>query len=80
MKHFIQWLARVFGAEITIVKTETKTQTRYVLSVPDGVLEHDVTIVGDVTVTGNLRVEGSLSASGFISSSAADADVVSLKK
>lgn len=53
MKKFIQWLAKVFNANITIEKVVTKEVVKYV---PAG------TIDGDVYVDGNLVVNGKIEA------------------
>lgn len=57
MKKFIQWLAKVFNANITIEKIVTKEVVKYV---------SPGTINGDVYVDGNLSVEGSITATGGI--------------
>lgn len=53
MKKFIQWLAKVFDADITIEKIVTKEVVKYVTS---------GTIDGDVMVDGNLVVNGKIEA------------------
>ena len=53
MKKFIQWLAKVFNANITIEKIVTKEVVKYVTS---------GTIDGDVMVDGNLVVNGKIEA------------------
>lgn len=62
MKRFIQWLARVFNAEITkevvVERTVEKVVVRYLPK--DGVVAGNVTIEGNVVVTGSMRVTGSL--------------------
>ena len=71
MKKFIQWLAKVFNANITIEKVVTK---EVVKEVPvEKVVTKEVikyltngTIKGDVNVVGNLSVEGSITATGGI--------------
>jgi len=62
MKKLIQWLAKVFGAEI--VKEVVKTEKVYLPS--DGCLSGDVVIEGDVTIDGNVDVKGSLLVRGYI--------------
>lgn len=57
MKEFIQWLAKVFNANITIEKVVTKEVVKYVSS---GI------IIGDVYVVGNLVVNGKIEATGGI--------------
>lgn len=55
MKKFIQWLAKVFNANITITieKIVTKEVVKYIAS---------GTIEGDVKVDGNLVVNGKIEA------------------
>ena len=53
MKKFIQWLAKVFDANITIEKIVTKEVVKYVTS---------GTIDGDIKVDGNLVVNGKIEA------------------
>lgn len=53
MKKFIQWLAKVFNANITIEKIVTKEVVKYITS---------GTIDGDVMVDGNLVVNGKIEA------------------
>ncbi len=55
MKKFIQWLAKVFNANIE--KVVTKEVVKYVSS---GI------IIGDVYVVGNLVVNGKIEATGGI--------------
>ena len=57
MKKFIQWLAKVFNANITKEKVVTKEVVKYVSS---GI------IIGDVNVVGNLVVNGKIEATGGI--------------
>lgn len=60
MKKFIQWLAKVFNANITIEKeVEVVKEVTYYLP-KDGVIDGDITIKGNVVVTGYLHVKGSL--------------------
>ena len=61
MKKFIQWLAKVFNANITTEKVVTKEVVKEVIKhLTNG------TIKGDVNVVGNLSVEGSITATGGI--------------
>lgn len=53
MKKFIQWLAKVFNANITVVKTVEKEKKIYLAS---------GTIEGDINVEGNLSVNGRITA------------------
>lgn len=53
MKKFIQWLAKVFNANITIEKIVTKEVVKYISA---------DTIDGDVMVDGNLVVNGKIEA------------------
>lgn len=53
MKKFIQWLAKVFNANITIETIVTKEVVKYVTS---------GTIDGDIKVDGNLVVNGKIEA------------------
>lgn len=57
MKKFIQWLAKVFNANITIEKVVTKEIVKYV---------SPGTINGDIIVDGNLSVNGKIEATGGI--------------
>ena len=57
MKKFIQWLAKVFNANITTEKVVVKEVVKYVSS---GI------IIGDVCVVGNLVVNGKIEATGGI--------------
>ena len=67
MKKFIQWLAKVFNANITIEKVITKEVVKEVPVVKE-VIKYltNGTIKGDVNVVGNLSVEGSITATGGI--------------
>ena len=58
MKKFIQWLAKVFKAQIT--KTEIKTVEKIV----EKQIALGGTIEGDLTVKGNLLAEGWLNVLG----------------
>lgn len=53
MKKFIQWLAKVFNANITIEKVVVKEVVKYIAS---------GTIEGDIKVDGNLVVNGKIEA------------------
>jgi hypothetical protein len=57
MKKIIQWLAKVFNADITIEKIVTKEVVKYISA---------GTIDGDVMVDGNLVVNGKIEATGGI--------------
>ena len=67
MKKFIQWLAKVFNANITTEKVVTKEVVKEV-SVVKEVIKHitNGTIKGDVNVDGNLVVDGKIEATGGI--------------
>ena len=67
MKKFIQWLAKVFNANITIEKVVTKEVVKEVPVVKE-VIKHltNGTIKGDVNVVGNLVVNGKIEATGGI--------------
>lgn len=69
MKKFIQWLAKVFNANITKEKVVTKevTITKEVPVVKE-VIKYltNGTIKGDVNVVGNLVVNGKIEATGGI--------------
>lgn len=64
MKKFIQWLARVFDAEITVEKVvEREKVVEKVVYLPtDGTTLH-----GDINVNGNLIVEGFIRVTGGLS-------------
>lgn len=57
MKKFIQWLAKVFNANIITEKVVTKEIVKYV---------SPGTINGDIIVDGNLVVNGKIEATGGI--------------
>lgn len=57
MKKFIQWLAKVFNANITTEKVVTKEVVKYV---SPGIID------GDIIVDGNLVVNGKIEATGGI--------------
>ena len=68
MKKFIQWLAKVFNANITTEKVVTKEVVKEVPVVKE-VIKYltNGTIKGDVNVVGNLSVEnGKIEATGGI--------------
>ena len=62
MKKFIQWLAKIFKAEITVEKIVYKdkiveVEVEKLISL-DGEIDGDVTIKGNLIVTGSLNVTG----------------------
>lgn len=59
MKKFIQWLARVFDAEITVEKVVEREKVIY--KPVEGTMSGDVCVEGDLTVDGNIRVTGDVS-------------------
>lgn len=67
MKKFIQWLAKVFNANITTEKVVTKEVIKEVPVVKE-VIKYltNGTIKGDVNVDGNLVVNGKIEATGGI--------------
>ena len=67
MKKFIQWLAKVFNANITTEKVVTKEVVKEVPVVKE-VIKHltNGTIKGDVNIDGNLVVNGKIEATGGI--------------
>ena len=67
MKKFIQWLAKVFNANITTEKVVTKEVVNEVPVVKE-VIKYltNGTIKGDVNVDGNLVVYGKIEATGGI--------------
>ena len=67
MKKFIQWLAKVFNANIITEKVVTKEVVKEVPVVKEVTkyLTNGI-IKGDVNVAGNLSVEGSITATGGI--------------
>ena len=67
MKKFIQWLAKVFNANITTEKVITKEVVKEVPVVKE-VIKYltNGTIEGDVNVAGNLVVNGKIEATGGI--------------
>ena len=67
MKKFIQWLAKVFNANITIEKVVTKEVVKEVPVVKE-VIKYitNGTIKGDINVDGNLVVNGKIEATGGV--------------
>ena len=67
MKKFIQWLAKVFNANITTEKVVTKEVVKEVPVVKE-VIKYltNGTIKGDINVEGNLVVNGKIEATGGI--------------
>ena len=67
MKKFIQWLAKVFNANVTTEKVVTKEVVKEVPVVKE-VIKYftNGTIKGDVNVDGNLVVNGKIEATGGI--------------
>lgn len=67
MKKFIQWLAKVFNANITTETVVTKEVVKEVPVVKE-VIKYltNGTIKGDVNVAGNLVVNGKIEATGGI--------------
>ena len=67
MKKFIQWLAKVFNANITTEKVVTKEVIKEVPVVKE-VIKYltNGTIKGDINVDGNLVVNGKIEATGGI--------------
>ena len=67
MKKFIQWLAKVFNANITTEKVVTKEVVKEVPVVKE-VIKYltNGTIKGDINVDGNLVVNGKIEATGGI--------------
>ena len=67
MKKFIQWLAKVFNANITKEKVVTKEVVKEV-PVTKEVIKYltNGTIKGDINVDGNLVVNGKIEATGGI--------------
>lgn len=62
MKKFIQWLAKIFKAEITVEKIVyrdkiVEIEVEKLISL-DGEIDGDVTVKGDLLVTGSLNVAG----------------------
>jgi cytoskeletal protein CcmA (bactofilin family) len=64
MKKFIQWLAKIFKAEITVEKIVyrdkiVEIEVEKLISL-DGEIDGDVTVKGDLLVTGSLEATGGL--------------------
>ena len=75
MKKFIQWLARVFKATITVTEKEVREVYVY-----DGdVVAGDLVVKGDLVVEGSLEVYGNVSAKGGIGAYGHEAKVECLK-
>lgn len=53
MKRFIRWLAKLFGADITIRETVVKTIVEH-LPPEGGVIEGDLHVQGSLTATGSI--------------------------
>lgn len=73
MKKFIQWLAKIFNANITTEKVVIKEVVKEVPVVKEVTITKEVikyltngTIKGDVNVVGNLVVNGKIEATGGI--------------
>lgn len=73
MKKFIQWLAKVFNANITTEKVVTKEVVKEIPIVKEVTITKEVikyltngTIKGDVNIVGNLVVNGKIEATGGI--------------
>ena len=64
MKKFIQWLAKIFKAEITVEKIVYKD--KIVEVEVEKLISLDGEIIGDVTIKGNLVVTGSLNVTGGV--------------
>ena len=64
MKKFIQWLAKIFKAEITVEKIVYRD--KIVEVEVEKLISLEGEIDGDVTVKGNLLVTGSLNATGGV--------------
>ena len=67
MKKFIQWLAKVFNANITTEKVVIKEVVKEIPVIKE-VIKHltNGTIKGDINVDGNLVVNGKIEATGSI--------------
>lgn len=70
MKKFIQWLAKIFKAEITVEKIVYKD--KIVEVEVEKLISLDGEIIGDVTIKGNLVVTGSLNVTGGVACLAID--------
>ena len=70
MKKLIQWLAKIFKAEITVEKIVYKD--KIVEVEVEKLISLDGEIIGDVTIKGNLVVTGSLNVTGGVACLAID--------
>ena len=59
MKRFIRWLAKIFGADITIRETVVKTIIEH-LPPEGGVIEGDLHVQGDLYSTGFISATGGI--------------------
>lgn len=67
MKKFIQWLAKIFNANITTEKVVTKEVVKEIPVVKEAIKYlTNGTIKGNVNVDGNLVVDGKIEATGGI--------------
>lgn len=77
MKKFIQWLAKVFKATITVPEYQETVKEVYVY---DGdVVAGDLVVKGDLVVEGSLEVYGNVTAKGGIGAYGLTAKVECLK-
>ena len=60
MKRFIRWLARVFGAEITVERVSVVEKTVY-LPPNGGKVDGDIYVEGNLSVTGYIKAVGGIS-------------------
>jgi hypothetical protein len=69
MKKLIQWLAKVFNANITVFETVEKVVEKEVvryLPPAGGRIEGDIQVRGNLFVTGDVQVDGIIQAEGYI--------------
>lgn len=67
MKKIVQWLAKVFNANITIEKeVEVVKEVPYYLPPDGGIIEGNIQIRGNLHATGNILAGGYIKAEGFI--------------
>ena len=59
MKTFIRWLAKIFGADITVKETVVKTIVEH-LPPEGGVIEGDLHVTGSLTATGSIAATGGI--------------------